>query len=342
MLQLIRVIGVTLILLGMSGAQEVRFGVLGLFHPTALRVESADRAKLTVRVSGDEVRVHELRVRIAGERIEVASDNLHATTETLEVLGDYRLVVPGKISRRFGGRLLIQAHDGELLAIVSLPLEDAVARIVKSETAAGVPSEALKAQAIVSRSYLAAKGKRHLDFDFCDTTHCQLLGEAVAGSDPAAIAARATAGMVLTYQMAVVPAMFSKSCGGRSASAASVGLSGGKNAYPYYEVATTYCLRQPDRWRRSLPSRADVFREAAWGTESFRLAIGRLFGWSAVPSNRYQVRPRKYGFLVEGTGRGHGLGLCQRGAAVMATEGAGAREILAHYYPNTKVESLPE
>jgi stage II sporulation protein D len=340
--QLIRVIGTTLILLASSGASDVRIGVLGLFHPTELRVVSADRQKLTVRVDATEVRVHELRVRIAGERIDVASDALRVKAERIEILGDHWLIVPGRISRHFGGKMSVRARNHELLAIVSLPLEDAVARVVKAESGVEIPSEALRAQAIVTRSYLAAKGKRHVEFDFCDTTHCQLLGEGVAESDPAAIAARATAGIVITYEKAVLPAMFSKSCGGRSVSAAGVGLDGGANAYPYYEVTTTYCLRHPDRWRRSLPSRADVVRDAAWGTESFRLAIGRIFGWSALPSNRYQVRPQKYGFLVEGTGRGHGLGLCQRGAAAMAAEGAGSREILAHYYPNTKLESLPD
>jgi stage II sporulation protein D len=342
MLQLTRIIGVTLLLLASSLAKDVRIGVLGLFHPTELQVESAGRQKMTVRVGANELRAHELRVRIAGERIEVISDGVRALTETIEVLGDHRLIVPGKISRRFGGRLIIQVHDRELLAIVSLPIEEAVARIVKAESAAETPLEALKAQTIVTRSYLAGKGKRHAEFDFCDTTHCQLLGEAVAESDSAKFATRATAGLVLTYKNAVLPAMFSKSCGGKSASAGDVGLSGGGNAYPYYEVSTTYCLRHPDRWRRSLPSRPGIFKNAAWGTESFRLAVGRMFGWSALPSNRYHVRPQKSGFVVDGTGRGHGLGLCQRGATAMAAEGAGSREILAHYYPNTKVESLPD
>jgi stage II sporulation protein D len=39
-------------------------------------------------------------------------------------------------------------------------------------------------------------------------------------------------------------------------------------------------------------------------------------------------------------GRGHGLGLCQRGAAAMASEGKNFREILMHYFPNATLESL--
>ncbi|ABB14217.1 stage II sporulation protein D [Carboxydothermus hydrogenoformans] len=36
-------------------------------------------------------------------------------------------------------------------------------------------------------------------------------------------------------------------------------------------------------------------------------------------------------------GYGHGVGLCQRGAAALADKGKNYREILSHYYPGTKV-----
>ncbi len=42
-------------------------------------------------------------------------------------------------------------------------------------------------------------------------------------------------------------------------------------------------------------------------------------------------------FLLTGAGWGHGVGLCQIGAAVMACQGIGYREILTHYYPGTEV-----
>ena len=52
--------------------------------------------------------------------------------------------------------------------------ETAVASILASEMDESAPIEALKAQAVATRSFLAA-GRRHMDFDFCDTTHCQFL-----------------------------------------------------------------------------------------------------------------------------------------------------------------------
>jgi peptidoglycan hydrolase-like amidase len=47
-------------------------------------------------------------------------------------------------------------------------------------------------------------------------------------------------------------------------------------------------------------------------------------------------------FVLEGAGWGHGVGLCQIGAAVMAWQGTGYAEILSHYYPGTSMERVYE
>jgi len=46
------------------------------------------------------------------------------------------------------------------------------------------------------------------------------------------------------------------------------------------------------------------------------------------------------GFLLEGGGWGHGVGLCQIGAAVMASQGRSAEEILAHYFTGAALKKL--
>ena len=52
-----------------------------------------------------------------------------------------------------------------------------------------------------------------------------------------------------------------------------------------------------------------------------------------MPSNSF-VRT---GQSVEGVGIGHGIGLCQRGAAAIAVEGADYQHILDYFYPNTEI-----
>ncbi|MDR1757144.1 MAG: SpoIID/LytB domain-containing protein [Culturomica sp.] len=44
------------------------------------------------------------------------------------------------------------------------------------------------------------------------------------------------------------------------------------------------------------------------------------------------------GFRLRGAGWGHGVGLCQIGAAVMSSRGYSYREILAHYFPGSRIE----
>jgi SpoIID/LytB domain protein len=40
---------------------------------------------------------------------------------------------------------------------------------------------------------------------------------------------------------------------------------------------------------------------------------------------------------LKGAGWGHGVGLCQIGAAVMASKGYSYTQILSHYYPGTEL-----
>lgn len=67
------------------------------------------------------------------------------------------------------------------------------------------------------------------------------------------------------------------------------------------------------------------------------LEIRRLLSESHLKSSAFEVVEDGDRIILEGRGWGHGVGLCQIGAAVMATRGYGYREILEHYYPGTKL-----
>jgi SpoIID/LytB domain protein len=45
-------------------------------------------------------------------------------------------------------------------------------------------------------------------------------------------------------------------------------------------------------------------------------------------------------FTLHGAGWGHGVGLCQIGAAVMATRGFSAEEILRHYFRGVEIQKI--
>jgi stage II sporulation protein D len=68
--------------------------------------------------------------------------------------------------------------------------------------------------------------------------------------------------------------------------------------------------------------------------EDFRLAIGRALGWSKILSTWFEVSRQGDDFLFHGRGSGHGVGLCQAGAAAMSAQGHDSAQILAQYFPD--------
>lgn len=249
---------------------------------------------------------------------------------------DFTLVVPAKVSRSYFGRLAVKTENGEVVPVVSMELETAVGSVVQAESAPGTPGEVLKAQAVVTRSYIVAGKSRHHNFDFCDLTHCQFLREAPHPGSAVAMAVLATQGLVITYEDKPVATMFTRSCSGHTRTPAELGIP--INGYPYFSVDCDYCYKNPWRWSRHV-SRADAELLSANG-EAGRLALDRRLGWNAVPGNTYTIQTVNGEVVLEGAGQGHGIGLCQRGAKAMAEDGANYREILAHYFPNTQLQNL--
>lgn len=287
----------SLLLVGYSAAAvpvDVRVGVFGLFHSREF-VVSAAGGVITVRGGADTCVLRggeQARMHLDGTSVRVICPGVAFTTPTVHAAGasgestTLELSVPERISRRFRGRLEVSAAARELIPVVSMDLETAVASIVAAEQVMSAPPEALKAQAVAARSFLVAARGRHPEFDFCDTTHCQFLREPPPADHPGARAARDTAGIVLAFRGSPLVAFYSANCGGSTRTLADAGLRG-DDGYPYFRVG---CAARH-----------------------------------------------------EGPGAGgHGIGLCQVGAAAMAsTERVPFAEILRHYYPGTSLEKRP-
>ena len=333
-----------------AAAQDlsVRIGVLGMFHPRLLNIRNAGDRELVVfldkrqlfvrprsacgtvelRAAGDELLLRCGRVQIHAPELRAAGRNQEAA--------EFVLGIPGQLRRRYDGVLRVKAKGGEIIPVVEMDLETAVASIVQAESMPDTRPEALKAQAVVSRSYLVAGRGRHANFDFCDLTHCQLLREPPAAQSPSAQAAEATQGLVLAYNDGPMVAMFTRSCGGMTRVPTENHTP--STAYPYYAVRCEICWKDPIRWTRTL-SKEDAAMLASGG-ETGRIAIGRKLGWDAVPSYTFTTHAQADRVVLEGVGQGHGIGLCQRGARGMSELGSDFRTILNHYFPNTTLKSL--
>lgn len=336
-------------LLAQSQTRTVRIGVLSIFHPHELTIAADPTGELLITAGGQRIFLRQgsdcslLRVRSAGDNLllscssmEIHGGELRASGRNQQTAGIV-VTIPGKIKRRYAGVLELKAKSGELFPIVTMDLETAVASVIQAETTPSTPLEALKAQAIVSRSYFVSGGGRHSEFEFCDLTHCQFLREPPGSDSPAANAAALTQGLVLTYEEKPVAAMFTRSCGGRTRTPEEIRVS--QKGYPYFSVHCDFCYNNPVRWTRKV-SREDAALLTLRG-ENGRLAIGRRLGWNAVPSNNFTPQESDGEVTLTGVGQGHGVGLCQRGARSMAEGGSDFRAILDHYFPNTRLAALP-
>ena len=68
------------------------------------------------------------------------------------------------------------------------------------------------------------------------------------------------------------------------------------------------------------------------------LIIRRWLSDSHLKSSAFDVKWYGDRLILDGSGWGHGVGLCQIGAAVMASKGYTYDQILLHYYPGSKLE----
>jgi stage II sporulation protein D len=262
--------------------------------------------------------------------------------------------------------LTIRSRAGTLELVVRLPVESYVEGVVASESTGADTMESLKALAVVVRTFALHEAHGHADYDLCDSTHCQLLRWGAKGErgPRAHMATLQTAGETLWFHGQRALGYFSKDCGGRTAAVDEVWPRA--RAMPYLvSRADPYCVRDGGRewaseitradltaalatdglarpgWtelgvaRRGASGRADVVRVGGTeiAAEDFRLAVGERVGWNKIPSAWFEVNRVGDRFLFHGRGWGHGVGLCQKGAAVMAAEGRSEAQILEQYFP---------
>ncbi|MGH3104270.1 MAG: SpoIID/LytB domain-containing protein [Gaiellaceae bacterium] len=173
--------------------------------------------------------------------------------------------------KSYRGSLEVSVEKGRLRAINAVSLESYLYGVVPDEVPHTWVPEALKAQAVVARSYALAVRKTGA-FDLYDDTRSQVYG-GIASEEPTTTAAvNATAGQVVLHEGKVATTFFFSTSGGRTANVADVW----DGASP-----TPYLVSVPDPYD-SLSPHHD------WGPFSF--AAGRLARTLGVKGGLFDVR----------------------------------------------------
>ena len=262
---------------------------------------------------------------------------------------------------------------------VTMDMQEYLVGVVAAEMPASFQDEALKAQAVAARTYAmyCAKGQKHGEAQVCtDYACCQAWqsdealrqkwgGDYDTYSQKIRAAVEATAGQYLSYAGQPVFAAFHSSSAGATEDCGQVwnpspylvSVSSPETAedVPNY-ISTVECT--PLDFRDTLlyahPEADFTGEESGWIGEirldgSGRVASAVLGGVSmkgtelrqlfSLRSTAFQLEYTGESFRFTVTGYGHGVGMSQYGANVMARQGETYTGILAHYYPGTVLVS---
>ena len=297
-------------------------------------------------------------------RVLVASD-VHG--ETPQVASDATFTYGGKRWR--GAPSTVGTPEGRMLLVTTIDVDQYLQGVVPLEAPPGWPAAALQAQAIVARTFALVRRNITRPYDVLADESDQRWGgvDAETASTNAAIAA--TRGRTLLYRSGPASVFYSACCGGHTADVAETW---GGVPLPYLRgVEDPHCVPAPEyRWSRAVPldrvvailgsrtggtltgaalldpdstgrPRAVALSGAASatiGVADFRRALGYdVVRSSWMKALRIETSEPAKQLVIDGAGRGHGVGFCQWGARFFAGSGASANDILAFYFPGTTV-----
>ncbi|MFN0120484.1 MAG: SpoIID/LytB domain-containing protein, partial [Blastocatellia bacterium] len=257
-----------------------------------------------------------------------------------------------------------------------MPMGNYLAGVLAAEAGLETERQALLAQAVVSRTFAVRNRGRHAGegYDLCSTTHCQRFEmSGVARPEQAALVRETAHQVIRAAGGRVIDAYYHAACGGMTADIAT--LWGGRAQSYLRPVRDDYCTAMPHReWTETIAAaelaralRADPRAEvgatlrdirlqpdATGRAETlivtgartrelrgwdFKMLVGRTLGWNHLKSSKFTVRRAGANFVFRGQGFGHGLGLCQEGAHVMARRGMHYRQILTFYYSGVTIDA---
>jgi stage II sporulation protein D len=340
----------------MAGVREANFD-----SPSPLEIRDSDDKNVLAKVESAVVDIHQRSIRLNGNRLTV----------------DRLIIVPSEDSiltlnrQPYRGKFRIQKNPKGGMDVVNiLSIEAYLYGVIPKEMPPQWSPEALKAQAIAARTYALYQmdKSRKRDFDVLSTTASQVYGGVAVEMEKSSRAVDETRGMILHYNDQLILAYFHANSGGMTEDAERVWTA----EIPYlksirddYSVKSPTCLWKltlsPDDIRKALNKKGmdigpiekidamDVSpsgrvtkirishggRETVLSGNDFRLKIDPVLIKSTLFTMIYNGQEVRF----EGKGYGHGVGMSQWGAYLMAREGRTYRDILRFYYQGVDIRT---
>jgi len=275
----------------------------------------------------------------------------------------FRVIGSSGVQRNYGGDLQCISDLGVLVFINICDVEEYIAGVVRTEGGPGKRIEYLKSQAVLARTFMHRHFERHgIDgYNLCDNTHCQAF-DGISSDTLINRAVSETRGVVLlAHDSTLIISAFHSNCGGETSTADFVWLSG--HSY-IKKVIDPYCTSSPNAtWRKSIPlteweaylkksgfvpagpavtsyNFSQITRQNDYRIGSFALPFNQIRTDMNLKSAFFSVLREGNSITFKGRGYGHGVGLCQEGAMVMAARGFKFSEIIKFYYPDVIITDV--
>ena len=308
---------------------------------------------------------------ISPARLAVAGATLESPVKLVAADGGDRIKLNGRFYR---GDLYMRTTAAEKLEVIEhLSIEDYLYGVLPVEMSPDWPLEALKAQAVASRTYALKNADPKKDYDMTDGVETQVYNGASGMNSRIIVAVDSTRGEVLKYKGKLITAFFHACCGGHTASASSAW--GETIVKPLYGVKDPFCsnsthfnweyyattrdllafiqnsgaealkikgirISKRDRSGRALKLK---FMTDAGSFTADAVELRKSFGTYGIKSTFItRIAPGNGGYEFYGRGWGHGVGMCQDGAKQMALNGRNYKKILHQYYPGASIEDVED
>jgi stage II sporulation protein D len=315
-----------------------------------------------------------------GESVLISKFNGKLAVKTRDIIGivcdsvllagqtgedNFSLHLNGKVQvKRYYSGDLQCFPDLETVVLVNIcDIEKYIAGVVMAEGGNGKNKEYFKTQAVIARTYMYKNFNEHVPdrYNVCDNTHCQVYN-GLSSNDLITRAVQETKGQVLLDQdSTLIISAFHSNCGGETVSSEDVWLA----SRPYLKsVVDPYCLASWNavwekhiglgQWIKAITKSgytgrtdsAGIFdfyqkkRVTEYKTGSFTESLMDLRNELNLRSTFFSVVQKGDTIMLKGRGYGHGVGLCQEGAMVMAKKGFTYKQIIEFYYAGVLISDI--
>ena len=304
-------------------------------------------------------------------------------SKVYEIQGDKGLIIKSHDKRgiwvggkRYSGLINIKNFKNDIYVVNILGIEKYLTSVVGAEMPHKWPLEALKAQAIASRTYALKKIGNDL-YDIDSTQKDQVYNGLESKTYKTNKAVKHTRSLVITHKNKLINALFHSSSAGMTENSEDVW----RNKYPYLVSVKDFDQKNPKLyWKKIFSNKElqilfpniggikeieilDITKTGRvkniklignYGSLDFSGTNLRkkmrlkstLFRFKFITDNNQKENKKTKklndSLLITGMGAGHGVGMSQWGAKHFAMNGYNAKEILEYYYKGIQIKPFKE